>query len=66
MSQKDCDFEFGSMSEPMVMILGSQSFISFIDPILGHPLYQFLQKTELSDFTVSAYHKDSHGVTEIC
>ena len=30
-----------------------KSFISFINPILGHPVYQFLQKPEFSDFTVS-------------
>ena len=29
------------------------SFISFLAPILGHPVYQFLQKPEFSDFTAS-------------
>ena len=30
-----------------------KSFLNFIDPILGHPVYQFLQKPDFSDFTVS-------------
>ena len=29
-----------------------KSFLYFIDPILGHPVYQFLQKPDFSDFTV--------------
>ena len=30
-----------------------KSFIYFSDPILGHPVYQFLHKLEFSDFTVN-------------
>ena len=30
-----------------------KSFIYFLEPILGHPVYQFLPKPEFSDFTVS-------------
>ena len=30
-----------------------KSFLYFIDHILGHPVYQFLQKPDFSDFTVS-------------
>ena len=32
-----------------------KSFIYFLDPILGHPVYQFLPKPEFSDFTVISY-----------
>ena len=30
-----------------------ESFIDFLVPILGHPVYQFLHKPDFSDFTVS-------------
>ena len=30
-----------------------ESFIDFLVPILGHPVYQFPPKPEFSDFTVS-------------
>ena len=32
-----------------------KSFIYFIDPILGHTVYQFLKKPDFSDFTVSGF-----------
>ena len=32
-----------------------KSFIYFLGPILGHPVYQFLPKPEFSDFTVSGF-----------
>ena len=43
-----------------------KSFIYFLGPILGHPVYQFLPKPEFSDFTVSGSglpmgHRQSSG-----
>ena len=32
-----------------------KSFIYHLDPILGHPVHQFLPKPEFSDFTVISY-----------
>ena len=55
-SEKDGYFVFWSMPEPMVIFSGSQNhFYPSSYPILGHPVYQFLQKPEFSDFTVSGF-----------
>ena len=52
--EKDGNFAFLSASKSMVIFSGTKkSFIYFLDPILGHPVYQFLPKLEFSDFTVS-------------
>ena len=52
--EKDVNFAFWSASKSMVVFSGTKkSFIYFLGPILGHPVYHFLQKPEFSDFTVS-------------
>ena len=51
---KDDDFVFWSTSETIGHIFGVKKlFIYFLYHILGHPVYQFLQKPDFSDFTVS-------------
>ena len=47
--KKNGDFVFWSTTESIV-----RPYPYFLDPILGHPVYQFLPKLEFSDFTVSA------------
>ena len=45
---------FGQLQSQWSYIQGQiKSFLYFIDPIFGHPVYQFLQKTDFSDFTFS-------------
>ena len=44
---------FGQPQSQWSFFQGQKSFIFFLGPILGHPVYQFLPKPEFSDFTVS-------------